>query len=289
MILKLEAIENSKGVGIVHGNNDLVAVVFSGRSFFDNFDFLTNKAANFASRNLGWSEEATRPIIGRALSVSNLTGGRELTPDIADMVMEDPRKALQVPSGMLIREASAAPGEYFAGSFQRLYFVPTSEGEKRVDFHVLRAIDEGHRGQNVGRWMVELLLNKHEAGYYIHRSSNPMALDTNRKTPNLLQSDRIPFDKPYYTESDDGSIVNYGIEYEIARTVLAITVGEKYKLDPNGVVRGLYREQNRAYIPNPAYPETFELYQKMIQPIAEGGWGMDLPAGDTLMPIYKVK
>lgn len=281
-------IEDQEGVGTIRGDRGDIAVVFSGRSFLKNIDYLAEKSTSFASRNLGWSRDATASIIGKALNVNRLTGGRELTPDVTEMIMEDPRKAAQVPSVILIRKALAEPGQYFATSSQRKFFIATSEGEKPVIFHILRSVDRMFRGHNVGRWMVDLLLNKHEGDYYIHRSSNPMALDTNRKSPNLRQSERIPFDKPYFRENPDGSI-EHGTEYEIAKAVLSITVGDQYKLDANGVVKGLYREQNKAYELDPRFPVTYELYQKMVRPLSEGGWEMDLPAGDTLMPIYRVK
>lgn len=271
--------EDQDGVKTVEGKKGAVAVVFSGKSFLRNITYLEAISTDFASRNLGWSEEATRPIIGRALSVDRLTGSRELTTDVIEMIMDDPRKAAQVPSVMLIRKALSKPGDYFATSSQRVYFIPTRMGEKRVFFHILRAVDEGFRGDKVGRWMVDLGFNKHDADFYIHRSSNPMALDTNRKSPNLVQTDRIPYDKLY---TDDP------IAYEVGRTVLAITVGEAYVLEPTGVVRGLYREQNTAYKPNPRFPDTFGLFQRMTRPVSEGGWGMDLAAGDTLMPFYRV-
>ncbi len=281
--------EDADGVQTIRGDRGDLAVVFSGRAVFNNLDYLEAVTTDFASRNLRWTPDATRPIINRALDVGRLTGGREITPDVIEMIMEDPRKAAQVPSIYLIRKVTAGPGQYFAETAQRKYYIPTSEGEKGVNFHILRAVDHLFRGHNVGRWMVELLLNKHEADYYVHRSSNPMALDTNRKTPNLRQEGRVPYDKPYYVENDDGSITPTGIEYEIAKAVLALTVGDQYRLDPNGVVKGLYRQPNRAFVPNPKYPDTLELYEQMIKPKAEGGWGMNLAGGDTLMPIYRVK
>lgn len=281
--------EDEAGVGVIHGLKGDLAIVFNGAAFLRNIDYLAGLNTNFATRNLGWSEEATRPIIGRALNVDRLAQGHEITPNVIDMIMGDSRKAAQVPSVVLIRKASAAPGHYFAVSSQRKYFIETSQGETQVDYHILRSVDERYRSHSVGRWMVELLLLLHGgADRFVHRSSNPMALDTNRKTPNLRQTDRVPYDRPLFTINPDGSI-NSTLEYEIAKAVLAVTVGDRFEIDENSVVRGLYRESNRAYVPDPDYPDTYNLWKKMNRPKSRGGWGMRLPNGDTVMPIYWVK
>lgn len=278
--------EDAEGVTKIRGEKGDLAVVFSDRAFLSNIDYLGAICASFASRNLGWSEEATKPIIGRALDVSRLTGGMKLTSDIAEMIVRDRSKVQEIPSVMLIRKAVAAPGQYFAVSAQRMFYIPTSAGEQRADFHILRSVDKLFRGHNIGRWMVDLLLGIHKADFYIHRSSNPMALDTNRKNRNLRQTDSIPFKKPYYVINADGSITPTGIEYEVAETVLEITVGPNYKLGPNGKVKGLYSQPNTAFTPDPKFPGTLELYEQMIKPEEEGGWGADLEAGDTFMATY---
>ena len=273
--------ENCVGIKTVHGNRGDLAVIFSGTSALNNLDYLKGINAEFASRNLGWSEQVTRPFMEKAFDVSRLTGGQQLTPDLTSMIMEDQRKALQVPSTILLRSEAADPGDYFGISSGRMLFIPTSEGEKRVFFHILRSIDPNRRGRYRGRNLVELELLAHDqAEIYVHRSSNPIALYTNTKSDVLVQEGRHPKDSPY---SDDP------IAYEIAKAILRITAGEGYELEPSGVVRGLYKEPNKAYEPNPLYSGPFEYYQRMIRPISEGGWAMNLPAGDTQMAYYRIR
>lgn len=281
MVTKLESREQSSGIKPLHVNRDL-ALVFSGKSFLENFDYLTEIAAILAQRNIGWSKEAATSVMKRAMRVNRLTGGRELNPDVIEMILDNPKKAREIPSAILFRKESADPGSYLGISVQRMFFIPTEQtGEIPVFYHVLRAFEREQRGKHRGRFAVELALAIHnEARVYLHRSSNPIALYTNTRSPALIQEGRRPIDGPF---SEDP------LAFEVAREVVRLVSGDEAVLDPTGVVRGAYPEPNSSYIPDPNYPETYNFYLRMIRSVEEGGWGLDLPRGDALISYYPVK
>lgn len=285
MVIQVESIESRAGVKFIHPRDrsgDL-AIVFSGRAFLENLDYLKALNVAFASRNLGWSEEITRPFIERELNVDALTGGKELppnNPEYLDLILKDSRKALQIPSTILLRKEGASPGDYFALSSGRMFFVPTREGEKNVFFHILRAIDGRFRGKHRGRTLVEFeLLNHGQAEAYVHRSSNPMALYTNTRLENLVREGNHPLTSPFI----EGSIA-----YSVTKEVLKLTSEGQHSLGLDGVIRGLYSEPNTSYTPDQRY-RAFNLYERMIKPIEKGGFGMDLLGGDTIMSYYPIK
>lgn len=282
MVTQLESRENSGGVKTMHYANGELAVVFSGKSFLQNLDYLTEMASIFAHVNIGWGEETSRDIMTKAMRVSRLTGGRELTPDLIEMIVEDPKKAREIPSEILFRKENSQPGEYIGTSVQRNFFIQTeAAGEVPTFYHILRAFDTRFRGKHRGRFAVELALMVHDqARVYLHRSSNPIALYTNTKSDALVQSGRHPIDTPY---SEDP------VAYEVAKEVVKIVSGEQAVLDPTGIVRGAYPEPNNSYVPDPRYPSTYSFYQRMTNPVTKGGWGMNLDTGDAVVAYYKVK
>ncbi len=233
MVTLLESREKSPGVRFMHPRerDGDATVIFSGKAFLENRDYLIEQNIAFA-RNMGWSEEEARSFMPRELSVDALTGGRLLTPDLTDIIMEDSRKALQVPSTILLRKEAAAPGDYFALSSGRMFFIQTGEGEMPVFFHILRSIDSRYRGKHRGRAFVELHLVTHsQAEAYIHRSANPMALVTNTRLVSLALESNHPITSNFTKGS---------IEHNVTQKVLDLTTEGDYELGLDGVVRGLY-------------------------------------------------
>lgn len=281
MVTRLESREQNSGIRPLHVNKD-VALVFSGRSYLENLDYLIEVASLLAHRNIGWSEEAARSVMTRAMRVNRLTGGKELSPDIIDMILDNPNKAREIPSAILFRKETAQPGSYLGITVQRMFYVQTEQaGEIPAFYHVLRAFEKEHRGRHRGRFSVELALAIHnEAQVYMHRSTNPMALYTNTKSPALVQEGRHPLDTPF---SEDP------VAFEVAKEVVKIVSGDQAVLEPTGVVRGAYPEPNSSYIEDPSYTETYELYLRMKRSKEKGGWAMNFPNGDALISYYRVK
>lgn len=281
MVTKVESREQNPGIKPLYINKDL-ALVFSGKSYLENLEYLIETASLLAHRNIGWSEEVAKSLMKRAMRVNRLTGGKELSSDVIDMILDNPAKAREIPSAILFRKETAQPGSYLGITIQRMFYVQTEQaGEIPAFYHVLRAFEKEQRGRHRGRFSVELALAIHnEAQVYVHRSSNPMALYTNTKSPALIQEGRHPMDTPF---SEDP------VAFEVAKEIVKIVSGDQAVLDPIGVVRGAYPEPNTSFIPDPNYPGTYNLYQRMITPVKEGGWGMDLSSGDAVISYYKVK
>lgn len=279
----IESREASRGVKIIHPRERSgdVAVVFAGKAFLENRDYLVDLNVDFASRNVGWSKEAARPFYFTELNIDQLTSGRPLTPEIIDMIAQDGRKAVQIPSTILVRKEYAAPGDYFALSSGRTFFIQTREGEKPAFYHILRSIDSRFRGRHRGRILVELELLTHRlAEAYVHRSANPMALYTNTKSESLDFEGNHPIKSPF----TEGSV-----EYAITKQVMELTTEGHHELGLDGVIRRLYKQPNTSFIPDPTYERTWNFYKRMIAEVEEGGFNMDLEGGDTMMSYYPIK
>lgn len=278
----IESRETSRGVKSMHPRDrsgDL-AVVFAGRAFLENKEYLEGLNVDFASRNVGWSEEVARPFYSTELNIDQLTRGRSLTPEVIDMIVQDGRKAVQIPSTILVRKEYAAPGDYFALSSGRTFFIQTREGEKPVFYHILRSIDSRFRGRHRGRTLVELELLTHRlAEAYVHRSANPMALYTNTRSESLDFEGNHPINSPF----TEGSV-----EYAITQQVMELTTEGHHELGLDGVIRGLYEQPNQSYVPTPGY-RSYDFYLRMLASAEEGGFEMDLPSGDTMMSYYPIR
>lgn len=272
MTINLESREHCEGVLHLQANRDTV-IAFTGRAYLENLDYLTAASAQFVQRNFCWPMELAQMSMTRALKVTRLTGGRELDAGIISMITEDPRKAREIPSVMFFRRENTPPGRYGGISVQRMFFVPTEEmGEVPILYHSLRAMERDYRRQKRAELSVQLALFLHkEARKYIHRSTNPIAVYANLRSPVLSQEGRHPIDTPFD---------QIPVDYEIAKAVFNIIRINGEELEPSGVSRRDFPMRNRGFVlAEIENTSVMAAYRGMVLSRAEGGWDMFMDIG----------
>lgn len=266
-IMRLDNLGGSNGGDVVFA--------FVGEAYLRNLAYLTEKYADFAQRNIGWSASYAHEMAESGLNVRRLTGTAPLNDGTINLILEDPIKRKLIPTVILFRPVGSLPEQYTGMSAHRMFFpvanVKGQEQQEAVLYHILRAFDEEQRGQKRGRTTIQLArFLHHEANprKYNHRTGSAIAAYANTQSPEFDQTTSHPWAEPFI----EGSL-DWAIEQRMSQIL------GNPSIDLHGVARRFYREPNQAVVVRGNH-----LGVKRIADRMSGEFGMD-PL-DAIMPMY---
>ncbi len=288
--------ENNRGVVRFPSGGDTI-VVFQGKSYLENLPYLIRVATIFLHRNVGWDEEFCQQLMVKGMSVEGLLPlGAELDEKNIARILA--RREREVPSVFLYRDEKTPPAykeealpsgeyaEYFGISIQKKLFLKTElAGEVSVLDHVLRVFEPSARGHERGRTSVAWALVRHGgARFYIHKTGNPIAKHTNRKSPYLIQEGAHPISSLNISDP---------LMREVrGKTTPLILLPGRVML-PNGVIKGDYPFPNEGFDVQELRGGALEMYHRMK---SELGMHIDYSDGyngeenfDSVAPLYMVR
>lgn len=294
--VELMSRENHPGVFPLPSGSDTI-LVFQGRTYLENLDYLVNAATTFLQRNVGWDKEFCRGLMIKGMGVEDLTRGAKLDSEAIAKIVA--RREREIPSVFLFRSENTLPthreeredspegiyGQYFGISVQRMMFLRTElTGEVPVLDHILRAFEPGARDNKRGRLSVALALIRHgRARYYIHKTGNPISAHTNRHSQYLVQEGAHPW---------GGLNISDPLTQEIREKASEQILLPGRTMLPTGVVKGDYPEPNRGFNPAELRGGALEIYKTMKEVLGmhidyEGYDGSE--GFDSVAPLYMVR